>query len=236
MSALKGLWGLNRFFSLALIILFFGLAVLWPNIAGASEGLGLEPPEWRLHKRIDSSDGFAQLQWRPATSNGAQLFLLTESYDKSESSSYVEGSEVLIYRSSPGNYRFWLQSCARGADGFPVCGRKSSPIDLSVGDEINERFLADELGPVPADVQPLLADGPSRLRPGLWFNPDRDGHGYSFYWANRLALPESHALHGNQYDLLGLLYNFEAKCRFLEGSISGRPSRMGPNCFGVLLN
>ncbi len=74
---------------------------------------------------------------------------------------------------------------------------------------------------VEGGTQVNVVGGPDELRPGLWYNPARGGHGWSFYWSNRLALPESHALHGNEYDLLGLWYTYEAKSRHFVESPAG---------------
>ncbi|HKJ16035.1 MAG TPA: SpvB/TcaC N-terminal domain-containing protein, partial [Xanthomonadales bacterium] len=51
----------------------------------------------------------------------------------------------------------------------------------------------------------------SSLAPGRWHNPNRLGHGWSFFWKNRLALPESHPLHGDAWDLVGLWYTYELR-------------------------
>ena len=53
--------------------------------------------------------------------------------------------------------------------------------------------------------------GPEQLLPGHWFNLAKDGHGWSFYWSNRLALPQDDPLFGNSYDLVGIWYTHEAK-------------------------
>jgi hypothetical protein len=67
----------------------------------------------------------------------------------------------------------------------------------------------------PPEVIPSSAvpGGPDQLRPGLWYNLDKSGIGWSFYWANRLALSTNPQ---NAYDLYGIWYTYEAKTLVVE--------------------
>jgi len=118
-----------------------------------------------------------------------------------------------VYRVEPGRYEFAVAACQKNDEGIPECGNFSKELRLTVTEEIyNELQQA-----VPEPLLPIVPmaaavdGGPDQLRPGHWYNPAKDSHGWSFWWANRLALPDGDPLFGNAYDLIGIFYTFEAK-------------------------
>ena len=185
------------------ILLSFGLLFGQTSPVSASTDTELDAPRWESPHSMLSDDGFADLQWSGASDH--VLYRLTEFQDNEERISFLEGRQVRIYRAVPGSYEFRLQACAREKGGLPVCGKQSKRLTLEVSAALLEKALASggELisGNASMGATDTLPGGPDQLRPGLWYNPDRDGHGYSFFWANRLSLPESNALHGFSYDL-----------------------------------
>ena len=50
--------------------------------------------------------------------------------------------------------------------------------------------------------------GPGDLLPGMWWNPELNGTGWHFYWANNLNLPSDHINYGNTYDLVGYWFAY----------------------------
>ena len=179
-----------------------------------------DPPAWRVEPALVSEDGYAELEWQAAADTGATLFRLHELGDELDRESYVEGSGVRIFRSEPGQYSFYLRACTRDGDGFPACGKRSRRLVVTItGNGPRTEVAQSQRSLVTADAPP---GGPMQLRPGLWYSPDRNGHGFSFYWANRLALPETHQLHGFEYDLHGVWYTYEAKAAAQEGLTTWR--------------
>ena len=176
----------------------------------------LDPPSWLSDTKLSSDDGFAVLEWSADQQVQAVFFRLSESHSGSESSSYVEGMEIKIYRAQSGDYSFALQQCQRGEDGYPQCGKKSKKLTLTVADSLERDVYATRDEGATVQLRDAVDGGPDQLSPGLWFNPERSGHGFSFYWANRLALPETNASHGYSYDLVGVWYTYEAKSRYLQ--------------------
>jgi hypothetical protein len=210
-------YGRARYFLMVLVICLSAYAD--PVFAGAAS----PPPAWSTGDRLTSDDGYAELTWQSAGDGQVELYRLTESRDGQELHGYVSGRRLLLYRVVPGSYSFWLQSCTRDTDGIPVCGRKSKRLTLDVSEAILGEFdgaAGGSAGSTAATRADAVPGGPDQLRPGLWFNPARHGHGFSFFWANRLALPETNALHGIGYDLHGIWYTYEAKSVTLSGSVT----------------
>ncbi|WP_395374253.1 SpvB/TcaC N-terminal domain-containing protein [Marinicella sp. W31] len=61
--------------------------------------------------------------------------------------------------------------------------------------------------------------GPSDLRPGEWWDPEKSGTGWSFYWASDLRYPSTHEQYGDTYDLIAMWFAY----RKLPGDDSWRP-------------
>ena len=212
-----------------LLVLYF-LVLPWQACAAGSKPP--KAPEWVTESGYRSMDGYAELAWAADPGGAMGLFRLDESSARENRSSYVEGDSVRIYRSVPGKYRFTLRACSRNASGVPACGKKSKKLTLFVN-AVEAETLPAASSPAATSLRASSAadsvsGGPDQMRPGLWFNPERSGHGYSFYWANRLALPESHSLHGFNYDLHGIWYTYEAKNVFAEPGSAGLYSNFQP--------
>ena len=177
-----------------------------------ADGGALDAPRWLGESPVAAHDGYATLRWSAASASTSTFYRLTERHAGGERSVYLEGDRVTLLRTVPGRYELRLAACERDADGLPVCGASSDPLALDVDDDWKRAVARTQVAGAPVVVvADSVAGGPDQLRPGSWFNPERDGHGYSFFWANRLALPESHATHGYAYDLLGFWYTYEAK-------------------------
>jgi hypothetical protein len=116
------------------------------------------------------------------------------------STTYVAGRELNIYRVTLGEYRFRLAACVRNDDGFPNCGAFSNRLGFVVTEAIYEPYLEAASGVNPEElvagpiVSAAVVGGPDELSPGMWWNPAKLGHGWSYYWANRLALSSKHDL------------------------------------------
>ncbi len=225
MSRIKGGFGrTNETVSRWIFLLVLGFLIL-PWQAWAAGLTNLKAPEWVTENGYESMDGYAELAWKADLSGATGLFRLDETSEGENRFSYLEGDSVRIYRSVPGKYRFTLHACSRDVSGVPVCGKKSKELTLFVNAVETETLPAASIPAATSLLATAAADsvsgGPDQMRPGLWFNPDRSGHGYSFYWANRLALPESHSLHGFNYDLHGIWYTYEAKNVFAEPGSAG---------------
>ena len=197
-----------------LVVCLIGFVSLPPK-AMAAGFTSLAPPGWVSAQQLTSSDGYARLEWVAATGTDSLLFRLSEEREGQEHASFIEGHAVTVFRVESGSYLFRVQACTKIEGQFPECGPKSSGLTLQVVQKAASEFSnEDPAKPVPGGGKEVsVVGGPDGLRPGLWYNPARGGHGWSFYWSNRLALPESHALHGNEYDLLGFWYTYEAKSR-----------------------
>ncbi len=62
--------------------------------------------------------------------------------------------------------------------------------------------------------------GPGEMIPGEWWDPDRSGTGWSFYWANELRYPSLHEdLYKDAYDLIAVWYTYRA----IDGDDQWRP-------------
>ena len=205
-----------------LAVFLAGMVSFLPQ-ALASGFTSLAPPGWVSEQQLTSNDGYARLEWVAATGADSMLFRLTEEREGQEYASFIEGRAVTVFRVESGDYLFRIQACKKVPANVPVCGAKSSRLSLRVTPEAASEAVADAFAQpgVEGGTQVNVVGGPDELRPGLWYNPARGGHGWSFYWSNRLALPESHALHGNEYDLLGFWYTYEAKSRRAVESQAG---------------
>lgn len=198
--------------------LFLSL-LLFPTIAvhAASEPLVIPgEPEWLGSRQISTDDGHAPLDWAlDEEKEYAELYLLEEEFDNETRTSYLAESELHVYRVQAGRYRFRVAGCVRTPEGVPECGPFSKELKLTVPEQVQAALLDEEALPE-KDPQQGLVGGPDDLRPGLWHDPSFGGQGWSFYWANRLALPASDPDFGNAYDLYGIWYTFEAKSKIEE--------------------
>ena len=201
------------------IILLCSFFFLLPE-ADAAGGSGLPTPGWVSPRSVISDDGYARLEWKTGAETEVTLFRLIEEKEGTVQVSFVDRKQVTVFRIEPGNYEFRVQACTKTDGPAPACGKKSRKLVMRVTEEVaqvaSESIDPGRLADSAPAVSASVAGGPDQLRPGLWYNPARNGHGWSFYWSNRLALPESHELHGNEYDLMGIWYTYEAKTRYLD--------------------
>ena len=51
--------------------------------------------------------------------------------------------------------------------------------------------------------------GPDDMKPGSWWDPDRAGTGWDFFWASELRYPAIHENYGNTYDLIAFWYAYQ---------------------------
>lgn len=187
-------------------------------------------PTWISASPVISNDGFATLRWTIDGDEPVALFRVTEEFRGERHVSFTEKPELTVFRIDPGAYVFRTQACDRDAAGYPECGSASAPLILQVRE--TTRSGATPAGSATVTSQQArVIGGPGDLRPGLWHNPLRSGHGWSFYWANRLALPETHALHGYEFDLLAFWYTYEAKVRYQDGPPPCGEGGGGTGCY-----
>ncbi len=184
------------------------LVVQGPGVAVA----GGPAPGWTVPLQQSSDDGYAELAWEAGGGKGAGLFKITETFRNEVTVHYMETTHLRAWRVEPGEYEFVLQSCVKANASVPDCGDASEPLMLVVNEvPPSPSGYETAAAPLPVDSNLVTSGGPDQLQPGHWYNPAKSGHGWSFYWSNRLALPEGDPLFGNNYDLVGIWYTFEAK-------------------------
>jgi hypothetical protein len=173
---------------------------------------GTPPPSWSVPLHISSDDGYAELNWIQEQTDSGRLFRITETFNGKESSQYTENTNLLSWRVSPGEYKYVLQSCLKHIEDMPECGEPSETLTLVVNKSVTSTLLTeDRIATTENTKSEGTNGGPDQFQPGHWYNPAKDGHGWNFYWANRLALDGDHDLFGNSYDLVGVWYTYEAK-------------------------
>jgi len=191
------------------VLVFLMLAVCQDPV---SADTGTAPPAWTVPVRITTDDGYAWLAWDVPPGESVSFFRMTEIFNGQSKIHYVEKTGLKARRVTPGKYEFIVQSCVKDASGLPDCGEPSATLTVKVGNAVMATLLTGgqtETGS--ATTSQSVDGGPDQLRPGDWYNPAKDGQGWSFFWANRLALPENDPSFGNSYDLFGTWYTYEAK-------------------------
>ena len=192
-------------FSWAFLVL---LAFQYSSTAYAGDS----PPRWTVPVQQTSDDGYASLAWDLPAGDESALFKITETFREKVSVHYVETTDLRAWRVEPGEYEFVLQSCVKNDTGVPDCSSPSSSLLLEVTEAVTSTLIAQSSSEdTPQDTVESINVGPDQFLPGHWFNLAKDGHGWSFYWSNRLALEQDDPLFGNGYDLLGVWYTHEAK-------------------------
>lgn len=206
-----------------------GLGLLF-FCAGAAAG-SKNIPQWDVPPGLSTDDGSFQLDWHPPaddpggnSANGSDtnkdiFYKITERFagnkdaeiEPGESTYFVDGTRLLASRVVAGEYRFTLQACKKNKKNLPVCGKSPEDVTLTVTAAVIESLISKPLPPTVGARVVAPAGGPSEMRPGDWYNPEKSGHGWAFFWSNRLAFPESSSLYGNAYDLVGVWYTYEAK-------------------------
>ena len=186
------------------------------------------PPTWTVPVRIASDDGYAWLDWEVSEGEPVSFFKLTEVFDEQSKVHYVEKTGLKARRLTPGKYQFTVQSCVKSTFGLPDCGGPSITLTVKVSNAVTASLLTEgQIEPGVVTSSQSLDGGPDQLRPGDWGNPAKDGQGWNFFWANRLALPENDPSFGNSYDLVGTWYTFEAKLAYNEPDCSTCPPIIG---------
>ena len=202
-----GLNAIRRVFLILMVLQCIDVAVAGSN-----------PPTWSSPLQQTSNDGYALLAWESPESEEAGFHKITETFEEKVSIHYTEESVLHAWRVEPGKYSFVLQSCVKNNVGVPDCGSPSQTLIVEVTEAIASTITTvANTEVVEGDNDVNTNDGPGTMQPGHWFNPAKDGHGWSFYWSNRLALPEHDPLFGNHYDLIGVWYTHEAK-QFVPGT------------------
>jgi len=189
-----------------------------PGLAGA-----LPEPFWSVEPAISTDDGHADLHWAVEGSDPVEFFRLTERFDGKSAVHFVDHPTTRLYRNEPGTYEFWVQACTRDSAGYPNCGSMSPRLELTVTEAVQDL----QTGPAQGRTKPPgQVRSPSGFAPGRWHNPDREGHGWSFYWKSRLFHHPSHPEYGDAWDLLGVWYTYEARLKY--AAVPG--TCPGPNC------
>lgn len=233
MSKLRGFKLLECLHTVVLSFALGGALLISPSAAASSVRGALPTVAWTVPSGQTTIDGFVELAWKVPDSPLHDLFRLTEQSSGETRVIYVLDPSLRIFRAVPGRYAFRLQACAMHGDPGPVCGPMSQTLVVEVGAEIlRETTDAAEAraGAENARAGDAIAGGPDQMRPGLWQNPERPGHGWSFYWSNYLALARDHELHGYYYDLHGIWYTYEAQSRYLDGPKSCEKGGRGGEC------
>jgi len=212
----------NNFFSVrSFRLLVLALLIFQsPGVAAAQDS----PPAWTVPVQQTSDDGYALLAWERLDDETHGFFKITETFEKQVTVHYTEATELQAWRVTPGVYDFVLQSCVKKQSGAPDCAGSSDKLTLQVSEALTAALVSEQ---ATGQTQTLITDnvngGPDQLQPGHWYNPAKDGHGWSFYWSNRLALPQGDPLFGNNYDLVGIWYTYEAKQAVINQSCTSCP-------------
>ncbi|MFN2166279.1 MAG: hypothetical protein ACK2U9_08450, partial [Anaerolineae bacterium] len=177
-------------------------------------------PEWvTLSGRSDT--GRFELEWRGAGTESAGLYRLEERGPAGDYRYFIEGERHGFFRAAPGRYRFRVAACQRLAREAPSCTRWSEPLAIEVSSAFLDRVT--RTAPTPSlTSQTALAQPVPGLRPGGWYDPQRSGHGWTFYRVNPMALGPGDPWFGAAYDLVGFWYTYEASQRFIT-SDPGEP-------------
>jgi len=197
------------------------LAIQYPGMAVA----GTSAPAWTVPVQLTTDDGYAYLNWTLPEGETAGFFKITETFKGKVYVHYTETTGLRAWRVEPGEYDFVLQACVKNNTGTPDCGSSSDTLTLQVTENITSTLFTEASAEATQTVAAASTDGgPDQLLPGHWHNPAKDGHGWSFYWSNRLALPQNDPLFGNSYDLVGIWYTYEAKTAFSEPGCPSCPA------------
>jgi len=189
-----------------IMLIFMVFQCPGPVLAGTST------PAWTVPIQLTSDDGYTFLDWALPEGETADFFKITETFKGQVSVHYTEAIGLRAWRIEPGEYDFVLQACQKDDGGTPDCGSLSETLTLQVTEAVTATLFTETTAQsVQTFSSASVEGGPDQLRPGQWFNPEKDGHGWSFYWSNRLALPLNDPLFGNSYDLVGIWYTYEAK-------------------------
>ncbi len=214
------IFSFNSFRLLAVLLLLFQV----PAIAAPPS----PPPAWTVPLQQTSDDGYALLSWERTGDDAGGFFKITESFEGEVTVHYTEATELRAWRVEPGAYGFVLQQCVKKKSGVPDCGRTSDQLTLLVSETLASALLTKEPPETTLSASGnQVSGGPDQLQPGHWYNPAKSGHGWNFYWSNRLALPQSDAMFGNNYDLVGLWYTYEAKYAISDPSCNSCPPLKG---------
>jgi hypothetical protein len=160
---------------------------------------------WTVPTRLKSDNGQAHLNWVVEQGKAVDYFKITETFKGKTSVHYTKEMDLYAWRIEPGEYSYVLQACKKDTAGLPDCGHPSEPLILEVTQAVTTTVLTETTNEtMQADTSESVTGGPDQLLPGHWFNPEKDGHGWSFHWSNRLALPQDDPIFGTNYDLVGV--------------------------------
>ncbi len=116
--------------------------------------------------------------------------------------------------------------------GYGICG---DPIDVVVdfnsppaGDAPDSQDYAQETlfwdqGGTDPNAPPTTPGGPDDLTPGSWWDPERAGTGWNFYWASELRYPQVHEQYGESYDLIAIWYTYAQLPYGVGGNLEWAP-------------
>ena len=179
-------------------------------------------PTW-LSQSQSTDTGDVVLEWLPVA--GSDYYHIQQSFTPPPrigkfnqspdiSPHYVSTNALAVARRQAGSYEFKVKACSRAYDnGSPLgapsdsCTAWSNEITLTVTAQalVNSRQVtAPDLS-----QRTGTTDGPNLITPGEWVAPSRKGHGWSFFWANRLrSATEAGMIIDPAFDLVGVWYTF----------------------------
>lgn len=179
-------------------------------------------PTW-LSQSQSTDTGDVVLEWLPVA--GADYYHIQQSFTPPAqfgqfnqspdiSPHYVSTNALAVARRQAGSYGFKVKACSRAYDnGRPLgapsdsCTTWSSEITLTV----TAQALVDSRQVTAPDIsqRTRTTDGPNLITPGEWSAPTRRGHGWSFFWANRLrGATEAGLIIDPAFDLVGVWYTY----------------------------
>ena len=208
----KVLSAVNSRFSMVIVVCL--IAVSFASVALAAPPAA---PNWVGPTQIESDDGYADLRWEASGSEPVDLFKIQEKTQGQPREYFLTGLSQLFYRVEPQDYEFKIAACQKHDVGDINCGPWSNKLTLTVTEGIFGGQGAEEEIESPSEIAgsavsaaplPDGFGGPDEMQPGMWWNPAKPGHGWSFYWANQLALP---SMPSNEYDLYAHFFTYEAK-------------------------
>ena len=166
------------------------------HIDEETTAVGVSYPEQSF--RNNAAPDYFQFKWSNVTNwSGVGTSLVTT--DSYSPEGWISGP--LAFADSTGQHDISFRACKY--QGEQYC---STP----------QTFALDDLDDCPESDSPGRSDqsgGPADLIPGDWWDPNRAGTGWSFFWASKFRYPSIHEEYGNTYDLIAFWYTY----RRIEG-------------------
>jgi RHS repeat-associated protein len=183
----------------------------------------LSAPSW-THGQLKSDNGMYTLTWSDLNEDRVDYYLITESGPKASREFRIarvsflsDQPQASFVKGAKGVFSYQIQACYREIEETGLCSQKSDSFRIRVNAPYQmPAGLVQESEELSSPIQAFSASevvgGPDDLSPGAWYNPNKDGHGWNFYWVSNLRFPPTpppgEGLHSNTYGLIGYWYTY----------------------------